>query len=61
MNANGKRISELVIGCAIAVSNELGSGFLEAVYSNALAIEFTHAGLHSNVSVSCVSDTSTQM
>jgi GxxExxY protein len=45
MNANGKRISELVIGCEIAVSNELGSGFLEAVYSNALAIEFAHAGL----------------
>ena len=45
MNANGKRISEVVIGCAIAVSSELGSGFLEAVYSNALAIEFAHAGL----------------
>ena len=45
MNANGKRISELVIGCAITVSNELGSGFLEALYSNALGIEFAHAGL----------------
>jgi GxxExxY protein len=28
-----------VIGCAIAVSNELGTGFLEAVYASAFAIE----------------------
>ena len=45
MNANGKRISERVIGCAIAVSNELGSGFLEAVYANAMAIELAQDGL----------------
>ena len=30
----------LIIGCAFNVSNTLGSGFLEKVYENALAIEF---------------------
>ena len=45
MNANGLRVSEKVIGCAIAVSNELGVGFLEAVYANALAVEFAHEGI----------------
>ncbi len=39
MNANGPRLSVMVIGCAITVSNELGAGFLEAVYAGALAIE----------------------
>jgi GxxExxY protein len=45
MNANGSRISEKVIGCAMAVSNELGVGFLEAVYANALAIELARQGV----------------
>jgi GxxExxY protein len=45
MNANGSRISENVIGCAITVSNELGAGFLEAVYASALAIELAHKGI----------------
>lgn len=31
--------------CVFAVSNELGSGFLERVYENALAIELRGAGL----------------
>lgn len=31
--------------CAFAVSNELGVGFLERVYENALAIELRDAGL----------------
>ena len=34
-----KSISEEVIGCALTVSNKLGSGFLESVYENALAVE----------------------
>jgi len=34
-----KRISERVIGCGIEVSNRLGSGFVEAVYENALCTE----------------------
>ena len=39
-------ISEKVIGCAYAVANTLGSGFLEKVYENALAHELHKAGLH---------------
>jgi GxxExxY protein len=34
-----------VIGCAYRVHNELGTGFLEKVYENALRIELTQAGL----------------
>ncbi|MGB5396457.1 MAG: GxxExxY protein [Gammaproteobacteria bacterium] len=34
-----KRISERVIECAQNVSRELGAGFLETVYENALALE----------------------
>src|SRR5215510_14071498 len=39
------QISERIIGCAFAVSNGLGSGFLEKVYENALAHEVRKAGL----------------
>ena len=39
------RISERIIGCAIAVANTLGSGFVEKVYENALAHELRKAGL----------------
>jgi GxxExxY protein len=39
------RITEKVIGCAYAVSNTLGTGFLEKVYENALAHELRKAGL----------------
>ncbi len=45
MDANRKRISERVIGCAFEVSNTLGAGFLENVYENALAVEFARAGI----------------
>jgi GxxExxY protein len=38
-------ITEKVIGCAYKVLNGLGSGFLERVYENALAIEIQNAGL----------------
>ena len=39
------RITERVIACVDRVSNTLGSGFLEKIYENALAIELRHDGL----------------
>ena len=39
------RITENIIGCAYTVGNELGSGFLEKVYENALAHELKKTGL----------------
>jgi len=39
------RITEKIIGCVHQVSNTLGSGFLEKVYENALAVELVRAGL----------------
>lgn len=44
----GKELNDLtekVIGCIYAVSNSLGSGFLEKVYENALACELKREGL----------------
>jgi GxxExxY protein len=38
-------LTEKIIGCAFAVANELGPGFLEKVYENALAHELRKAGL----------------
>jgi GxxExxY protein len=40
-----RRLSERVIGCAQNVSRELGAGFLETVYENALAIELEEEGI----------------
>jgi GxxExxY protein len=39
-------VTKRIIGCAYAVSNSLGAGFLEKVYENALAHEFKKSGLH---------------
>lgn len=39
MSANEDYVSKRVIGCAIALSNHSGVGFLEDVYENALAFE----------------------
>ncbi len=39
------RFSSKIISSAYTVSNLLGTGFLEKVYENALAIELRHAGL----------------
>jgi GxxExxY protein len=38
-------VTEQIIGSAFTVSNELGSGFLEKVYENALAHELRKAGI----------------
>ncbi|MFO8009012.1 MAG: GxxExxY protein [Candidatus Brocadiia bacterium] len=40
------KLTEKVIGCAYAVSNGLGCGFLERVYENALTHELRKAGLN---------------
>ena len=50
MNADvsGSKASDLtekIIGCAFRVSNEMGCGFLEKVYENALAHELKKSGL----------------
>jgi GxxExxY protein len=50
MNADGKlliekELTEQVIGCFYAVYNELGSGFLESVYENSLALLIREDGL----------------
>ncbi|MGD0102752.1 MAG: GxxExxY protein [Rhodopila sp.] len=48
MHADEIRLNELsgrVIGCAFAVLNTLGAGFLEKVYENALAHELRKTGL----------------
>jgi len=39
------RVTECVIGCAYAVGNGLGCGFLEKVYENALVHEFGKTSL----------------
>lgn len=38
-------LTEKIIGCAFAVANALGVGFLEKVYENALVIALRKAGL----------------
>lgn len=40
------KISETIIGCAYAVGNALGNGFLEKVYENALTLEISEKRLN---------------
>jgi GxxExxY protein len=42
------QITEKIMGCAFRVSNQLGVGFLEKVYENALAHDIRKAGLKAN-------------
>jgi len=44
-----KELSEKIISCAYNVHNELGQGFLENVYKNALGIELEEAGIEHKV------------
>ena len=38
-------VTEKIIGCAYAVANGLGCGFLEKVYENAMCVELRRAGM----------------
>jgi len=40
-----KELCDKIIGCAIAVHKEMGSGFLEQLYEKALLIELEYQGL----------------
>lgn len=39
------KLTEVIIGCCYEVMNVLGTGFMEAVYKNALRVELTKKGL----------------
>ena len=43
-NLNDK-LTEVIIGCCFQIHNELGPGFLEKIYANALKIKLNQAGL----------------
>ena len=50
MNTDGHKsdlnvVTEKIIGCAFTVGNQLGCGFLEKIYENALVIELRKQGL----------------
>ena len=45
MELQNKHLTERIISAAIRVHKELGPGFLEAMYEEALAIELAAAGL----------------
>lgn len=45
MELQNKQLTERIIAAAIRVHKELGPGFLEAMYEEALAIELAAAGL----------------
>ena len=38
-------LTKTIIGCAFEVSNELGAGFLESVYENAMMVSLKEAGI----------------
>lgn len=43
--SNDHALSEKIIGCAMKVHRQLGPGFLESVYRNAVGFELRRAGL----------------
>ena len=45
---DNNELTERIIGCAYRVHKELGAGFLEKVYENALRIELKDSGIEVN-------------
>lgn len=45
MSLELENLTSKVIGCAIAVHKELGPGFLESIYENALMVELKRVGI----------------
>lgn len=43
-----KELTQIIIGCCYNVHNQLGPGFLEKIYVNALRIKLGQAGLNFN-------------
>ncbi|HLO18743.1 MAG TPA: GxxExxY protein [Anaerolineales bacterium] len=44
-DATGNDLTYRIIGAAMAVHNEIGHGFKEEVYENALEVKLNHAGI----------------
>jgi len=51
MDLAEKELTEKIIGASMDVSNELGCGFLEGVYENALLVALSEKGLRANAQV----------
>lgn len=47
-DATGNDLTYKIIGMAMAVHNEIGYGFKEEVYENAMEVKFNHAGIAPN-------------
>ena len=57
MHADERRLNEIterIIGCAYRVANELGCGFLEKVYENALYLDLVENGVNARAQHSIV-------
>ena len=54
-NFADKDLTKKIIGACFEVSNELGSGFIESVYENALVIALSEKGLKVESQNLCVS------
>ena len=50
-NLADKKITEKIIGCAFTVHRNLGAGFLEKVYENAMLIELRKLGIEAKQQV----------
>jgi len=46
INLQHEQLTQKIIGCAFEVINELGAGFLESVYENAMLIALKEKGIH---------------